>query len=303
MKKRKGRKTRVEEQEVRGRRGESQGKGRAGGRVRFRRLPRVPPPESNVWPPEYRGERWRPMYAILFAGHCQLCAYSCPLPRSRQIRDQLMGVHRLLLCTNHPDSPGELREVLPTGTCRNFKAKCWQPRRSKPAQDLSRPTTCGSRRGVRRIAVGHGLFATVDAADYKKLSKYTWYLYRHGRTIYAACRTKGKVVYMHRMIMRPRKGYVVDHIDGNGLNNRRCNLRVCTPAQNRANVRPRNGSSRFVGVYRRGNKWEGSIGYRGRHFYLGLFDDEVEAAKARDRKAYELHGPYAYLNFPEDFPR
>jgi hypothetical protein len=151
--------------------------------------------------------------------------------------------------------------------------------------------------------VGQGLFATVDAADYKKLSKYKWYAKRHGRTIYAVCRDRGRVVFMHRMILRPRKGYLVDHIDGNGLNNRRCNLRVCTPAQTRANARPRAGSSRFIGVCRKGDKWEASITYRGEYFYLGRFDDEVEAAKARDRKAYELNGAHAYLNRPEDFER
>jgi hypothetical protein len=212
-------------------------------------------------------------------------------------------VTRLLLCTNHPASAGELREVLPTDTCRNFKAKCWKRPRPKPTRDIVRPTTCGSGRGVWRIAVGQGLFATVDAADYKKLSKYKWYACRRGPTIYATCLDRGRVVYMHRMVMRPRKGYVVDHIDSNGLNNRRCNLRVCMRRQNQANRRPRGGSSRFVGVYRHKDKWVAEIRYHGKYYYCGLFDDEVEAAKARDRKAYELHGPYAYLNFPQDFGR
>jgi len=56
----------------------------------------------------------------------------------------------------------------------------------------------------------------------------------------------------------------------------------------------------------RGNRktrWRASITYRREFYYLGLFDDPVEAAKARDRKAYEFHGPYAYINFPEDFRR
>ncbi len=54
-------------------------------------------------------------------------------------------------------------------------------------------------------------------------------------------------------------------------------------------------------MLRHGDKWEAGIRCQGKYHYLGLFEDEVEAAKARDRKAYELHGPYAYLNFPEDF--
>ena len=94
----------------------------------------------------------------------------------------------------------------------------------------------------------------------------------------------------------------MDHIDRNRLNHRRCNLRVCTRQQNQANVGPCGGSSRFVGVSRCGKKWRAQIEYQGQVLHLGLFDDEVEAAKARDRKAYELHGSYAYLNFPEDFP-
>ena len=94
----------------------------------------------------------------------------------------------------------------------------------------------------------------------------------------------------------------MDHIDRNRLNHRRCNLRVCTRQQNQANVGPCGGSSRFVGVSRCGKKWRAQIEYQGKTLYLGLFDNEVEAAKARDRKAYEIHGPYAHLNFPEDFP-
>jgi hypothetical protein len=106
---------------------------------------------------------------------------------------------------------------------------------------------------------------------------------------------------MHRMIVQPRKGYIVDHIDHNGLNNRRSNLRVCTPRQHQAN----RGPSRFVGVFfeKRGGKWQAHIMAHGKHYYLGLFDDEVKAAKARDRKAYELHGEFAYLTFSRGFSR
>ena len=279
-------------------------KGSAQARIARRRLPGVPPPESNVWPQQYRGQRWKPVYGILFAGRCQLCAYSCALPKSRQLTDKWFGMTRLLLCTNHPASGGELREVLPTDTCRNFKAKRWHPLPRKRARDIPAPTSDESDPSVRRIPLGSGLFATVDATDYEKVSRYKWFAQRDGRCIYATCRTRGRAVSMHRMIMRPRKGYVVDHIDGNGLNNRRCNLRVCTIRQNRANTRPCGGSSRFVGVYRHASgKWVAGLVCRGKYYYLGIFDDEVEAAKARDRKAYEFFGEYAYLNFPEDFRR
>jgi HNH endonuclease len=267
------------------------------------KAPRVPPPDSSIWPEQYRGANWKSVYATLFAGRCQLCAYSCPLPSWRQLRDKFHGEPRLLLCTNHPNSPGELHEVLPIETCRNFQAKRWQQPCRKAARELTAATTDACEPQVRRIPVGHGLFATVDAADYEEVRKYRWRAIRHGRNAYAATRKNGRTVYMHRMFMRPRKGYVVDHIDGNGLNNRRCNLRVCTPAQNLANKGPRGGSSPFVGVYRSKDKWVAHVMCRGKHYYVGAFADEVAAAKARDRKAYELHGQYAYLNFPEDLAR
>ena len=68
----------------------------------------MPPPESDAWPEPYRGANWRPTYAFIFAGKCQLCAHSCPLSKSRQLRDKWTGTTRLLQCTNHPACPGEI---------------------------------------------------------------------------------------------------------------------------------------------------------------------------------------------------
>lgn len=262
---------------------------------------RVPPPESEVWPEQCRGKRWRPCHAQRFMGRCQLCAYSCPLPKLHQLLDAYFGVGRMILCVNHPQDPGVLHEVLPTGRCRNFKPMPWKTPRRQRERDLRRPSASASGPGVRQIPLGRGLFATVDARDYKKLCQYKWYAIRGVSTVYAMCRINGRTVYMHRMIMRPRRGYVVDHKDGNGLNNRRCNLRECTARQNHANRGPRGGSSKFVGVFRVGKKWEARLVYRGKYHGLGRFDDPVAAAKARDRKAVEVNGPYAYLNFPEDW--
>lgn len=262
--------------------------------------PRVPPPDSDIWPEEYRGKNWKSVYAVLFAGKCQLCAYSCPLSKWRQGEDKFHGEPRLLLCANHPACPGKLHEVLPIETCRNFKPKRWGRMCTNLPKRRAVATTNECNSEVRRIPVGKGLFALVDAADYEKVSKYRWYASVHGPNIYALAYVNGRAVTMHRLLMKPRKGYVVDHIDGNGLNNRRCNLRVCTPTQNLANKAPRGGSSHFVGVYRRRDKWIAHVTRRGKCHYVGLFDDEIEAAKARDRKAYELHGEYAYLNFLED---
>jgi len=276
-------------------------KSKARARRRKKQVPTVPPADCEVWPEPYRGKCWKSVYGVLFAGRCQLCAYSCGLARSRQLLDKWQGNSRKLLCTNHPDSPGALREVLPIESCRNFKMKFWQRPAARRRKEPAAPRFDESDPSIRRIPLGHGLFAIVDAEDYEWLSKYKWHAKRQGRKVYAISAKKGLVVYMHRLIMRPRTGCVVDHIDGNGLNNRRCNLRICTRRQNIANMGPRGGASEFVGVYRQRDKWGAQIVWRGKKYTLGTYDTEVEAAKARDRKAFELHGEFAYLNFPEDF--
>ena len=121
-----------------------------------------------MWPEEYRGEKWKPIYAFLFEGKCQLCAHSCPLPKSRQLMDKCLGVTRLLHCTNHPANPGGIEEVLPTDTCRNFKPKCWKLPPAKGQKVPRRPMACKSGGGkIKRIPLGNGLFAIVDAADYR----------------------------------------------------------------------------------------------------------------------------------------
>jgi hypothetical protein len=89
--------------------------------------------DQGMWPEECREANWKPVYAFLFADECRLCAYSCPLPKSRRLRDKFLGVTRLLHCTNHPANPGGIEEVLPTPTCRNFKAKPWRRPKAEPA--------------------------------------------------------------------------------------------------------------------------------------------------------------------------
>jgi len=264
----------------------------------------VPPAESEFWPLWCRGKLWTRKAAQWFAGRCQLCAYACPPPEGRRRLDKLSGLPSFLICTNHPVSPGRMREVMPTEKCRNFMAQRWRLPRVKPAKRKPHPQACEPKGKVRHIPLGHGLFATVDAADYKWLSKYKWsavnmydhiYAIRHG--------DRHRTVYMHREVAHARKGSVVDHADHNTLNNRQCNVRVCTQAQNSANAGPRGGISGYVGVHKNGKKWVAVITCRGKCYYLGRFDSPIEAAKARDRMAYALHGPFAYLNFPEDFPR
>ncbi|MHC4574071.1 MAG: HNH endonuclease [Planctomycetota bacterium] len=105
---------------------------------------------------------------------------------------------------------------------------------------------------------------------------------------------------MHREICCAPRGVVVDHIDGNGLNNRKSNLRLCTVRQNLWNRRPAGGTSLYKGVCWRAEKkkWAARITCRDRRHHLGYFDTEMEAADAYDKKAAALFGEFAYLNFP-----
>ncbi len=225
--------------------------------------------------------------------HCHRCAYGIRPPACQACPKLRSGCAGLLLCVNHPDSPGVLTEVPTAGTCRNFR-----PRRD-PVVRLTPPEPPNDE--VRYIALTKGLCAIVDAADYEEVSKYKWSAHIAGANRYAVRRNKGKRLAMHRFIMKPPKGMIVDHIDGNGLNNRRSNLRLCTAQQNQCNRRPRGRTSRFKGVcYRKQiGKFAAAIMSHGEQIHIGCFDDEEEAARARDRMAVEFQGEFAYLNFPD----
>jgi len=157
---------------------------------------------------------------------------------------------------------------------------------------------------MKTIPLTKGYEAIVDNEDHDLVSQYTWQVwdYNH-RNIYATAtdRTNGKkTIRMHRLIMNPEDGMEVDHINGNGLDNQRENLRVCSVAENRRNRRSnRNSTSRFVGVSydkwrgERPSKWAASIGGK----RIGYFKTEKEAAQAYDRVAKEKYGEFANLNF------
>jgi hypothetical protein len=162
-----------------------------------------------------------------------------------------------------------------------------------------------------RIELTQGRFAIVDAGDAPALLAYSRQASKSDRmvdsyeTYYARRAERGpdgkpRYVQMHRQIMDAPEGVEVDHRDGDGLNNRRYNLRVCTHAQNGANQRiPKNNRSGFKGVYRQKDcdGWCAKI----RSTYLGLYDSAEEAARAYDTAAVRTFGEFASLNFPDDF--
>ena len=154
---------------------------------------------------------------------------------------------------------------------------------------------------MTKIPVYKNLFAIVDDCDADLVSKYSWRTSVSHKTIYAKTNRSrrdygnSRGIFMHRLILGANKGLVVDHINGDGLDNRRSNLRICTPAQNRMNLRMncRNKSgARGVSSYKRTGRWRAQIAVGGKKIHIGIFDSIVEASAAYEAKAAEVFGEF-----------
>jgi hypothetical protein len=147
-------------------------------------------------------------------------------------------------------------------------------------------------------------FAKVDDSDYTVLINFKWCARRKGKGCLYAARTKSsgriknETVLMRREIMGAPSGVLIDHIDGNGLNNTRENLRFCDHSENGCNRLSHKGTSKYKGVMFRNSskKWSAQIGLNGKYIFLGSFDSEVLAAIAYNDAAKHLHGKFARLN-------
>lgn len=152
---------------------------------------------------------------------------------------------------------------------------------------------------AKKIPLGNDQFAIIDDEDYELVSQYNWSGARSGESdhIYAVTRLR-----MHRLVMNAPLGMYVDHINGDTLDNRKENLRLCTNAENQQNARARGGTSQYKGVSynKKMKKWLGAFTVLGQTYHCGYFDDEKECARAVDKKRREVCGDFASKNLFEE---
>ena len=152
---------------------------------------------------------------------------------------------------------------------------------------------------MKEIKLTQNRYAIVDDEDFMELCKYKWYF--NGR--YAArgkySNGKSKKIFMHRVILKTTNGKESDHINGDGLDNTRKNLRVCTRSQNLRNQNKSFSSkSGFKGVCfnKERGKWHARIWITGKNKHLGYFTEKTEAALSYNVAARDCFGEFASFN-------
>lgn len=161
------------------------------------------------------------------------------------------------------------------------------------------------------VPLTKGRVAKIDRQDMLIIGRWCWMVHQGSKGREYASRSqrsngKGGTILMHRWIMEPPPGMVVDHINGDTLDNRRVNLRVCTQQQNVANqkvARRRGSKSPYRGVARScGGRWTARTNIGRVPVSHGTYDTPEEAARVYDRVIRAAFGEFATLNFPDEWP-
>ncbi len=149
---------------------------------------------------------------------------------------------------------------------------------------------------MRKIQLTQGKEAIIDDEDFELVSKHKWHCVLIGGSSYA-CNNRKE--YLHRVLMNPNIDKMVDHVNGNGLDCRRSNMRLCIRQENHRNLRKStNNTSGFKGVCFdiTRNKWKASIGHERKKIHIGYFNSKEEAAINYDKKSSEIFGNFACTN-------
>lgn len=144
-----------------------------------------------------------------------------------------------------------------------------------------------------------GAFFMVDAEDVEKIINYGWYINKKGYVV-ASSRYRVKnghtSLRLHRIVMNCPPNMVVDHINHNALDNRKCNLRICTQDENIRNRNPdRHSKSGIKGVYPENGKWRAMISYNRKQYHLGTFSNIQEAIRVRQEAEQRFYGEFANI--------
>ena len=159
---------------------------------------------------------------------------------------------------------------------------------------------------MKEILLNKGYKALIDDEDFNQVNKFKWSIAIRKRNFYAQRsyikNGKPSIMLLHRYILNPCNNIQIDHIDHNGLNCQRSNLRLATNAQNSYNQRKRNSLysySKFKGVSwnKRAHKWISQIQFMGKNKYLGLFNDEILAWHAYNEAAERYFGNFSYFDY------
>lgn len=156
---------------------------------------------------------------------------------------------------------------------------------------------------MKKIKLTQNKYALVDDSDFEKLNKFKWFPDKGGNTFYVVRNSKDskgkhKKVRMHQEIMKTPRGMETDHRDGNGLNNQRKNLRICTKSQNQHNRgKYQCNTSGFKGVswHKNKEKWESQIRVDGTLKHLGSFLNKIEAYEAYCKACIKYHKEFSRI--------
>lgn len=165
-------------------------------------------------------------------------------------------------------------------------------RKAPPTSEAHKPSISNTEKTIK---TKQGREILVDEEDFENLNQYKWY----GVIYPSRYLPKYSTQSMHRMLMGNPEGMQVDHINGDGFDNRKANLRICTRSENLYNQKKYKGQSSYKGVswFKPTKKWRANINFKKKYILLGYFNTELAAAMVYDMAAVDLHGEFARLNF------